>query len=714
MPEWLELFRPAAKSGVSAIRSLAPAITRNVISFQPTVGSVLGNTYFLPAASLSGISRRMYNTPMSSVLEYPSTEMTTLISDPIRNSFRASLGIPEGFDSSSSLSLDQARNVLRGWRNAPQNADARINIGLSARDPRNLNYRQILNRAGDKLYFSREYTPYNSTQEFLEEYPLFNIGGYAGPSREVGVDATVRGFAEGADMSDPVFDQYINRAARMAYNRGFIGADNPYLQRALALDTAWGLHLDDAFDTIGSTVSGSDSFYTGGEDRSRVALDKLGHFGARYLTAQEKAKLLESALPDGITMSDITPEQMREFKRMIHPKYSSIGGAVSRRYDRGFLNTMANLDALPESERAPILEAINSAYGEPVVNNSKYGDELFKMYSGIFSNKYGIDITPEELKTLFNVHDPNYPEVSAKVRAKGLELLPGDITHMNWFQVETAQDNARRWVPNLSTPAFSNWTQEQKNQFTERAKKILEPILNSQAQIRTGIQARALERAVPRGTGIFETNTSPDSYKLNIRTAITSPLYGVGPGKITLFPLKENGNLTRMYGNNLQLNRLSFDNQGKIKSSIGLPEVEKNAFTENELLDILTVLGNDKNDPNALKLQLDSNPAYKEMLTRILNVVKAVKNQDANSIIKTFELANKKNKALGLQEFNPYPATMPLYPDNPGFYDSKNLDDIYWLLSDIQSSSSYDGWAPQMRRIPIGSLKQKRGGRIPR
>lgn len=253
-----------------------------------------------------------------------------------------------------------------------------------------------------------------------------------------------------------------------------------------------------------------------------------------------------------------------------------------------------------------------------------------------------------------------------------------------------------------------------KNQFTERAKKILEPILNSQAQIRTGIQARALERAVPRGTGIFETNTSPDSYKLNIRTAITSPLYGVGPGKITLFPLKENGNLTRMYGNNLQLNRLSFDDNGKIKSSIGLPEVEKNAFTENELLDILTVLGNDKNDPNALKLQLDSNPAYKETLTRILNVVKAVKNQDANSIIKTFELANKKNKALGLQEFNPYPATMPLYPDNPGFYDSKNLDDIYWLLSDIQSSSSYDGWAPQMRRIPIGSLKQKHGGRIPR
>jgi hypothetical protein len=284
----------------------------------------------------------------------------------------------------------------------------------------------------------RQEHPYNSTQEFLNEASLF--GSIFQPPREFGIEATVRGLVEGADMGNPAFDPYLDEASRMAYNLRLItDPNNPYVQRALANDTSWGLSRSDPFDSIGSVVVGPDDVYREARDNSREALNRLGRFGARYLTAQEKAKLLEGALPDGITLADLSQEQIRAFKKMFHPT-TYVGNMVSRRYGRDLLDKMANLESLPEPERTELTEAINSAYNEPTeVNGGRYGEELFKIYANQLRSR-GVDVSPEELKVVFNIHDPKYPEVSTKIRSKGLETLPGDITHMTWFQLSDAQD----------------------------------------------------------------------------------------------------------------------------------------------------------------------------------------------------------------------------------------------------------------------------------
>ena len=83
----------------------------------------------------------------------------------------------------------------------------------------------------------RQEHPYNSTQEFLNEASLF--GGIFQPPREFGIEATVRGLVEGADMGNPAFDPYLDEASRMAYNLRLItDPNNPYVQRALANDTS--------------------------------------------------------------------------------------------------------------------------------------------------------------------------------------------------------------------------------------------------------------------------------------------------------------------------------------------------------------------------------------------------------------------------------------------------------------------------------------------
>ena len=208
-------------------------------------------------------------------------------------------------------------------------------------------------------------------------------------------------------------------------------------------------------------------------------------------------------------------------------------------------------------------------------------------------------------------------------------------------------------------------------------------MIQSQSLIRTAIQARALEKAMPRGTGIFETNTSPDSYKLNLKTAVTSPLYGLGSGKIRLWPLSENGDLTRMYGNNLQLNRLRFDSNGNSVSTLNLPEVQQNAFTISDLRDLRSIFLT--NPSEGIKILLDQSPAAKESLVRVLNSAKAVREHDRSSVARVFDIANKKNRTLGLPEVTFPTITHPIYPDQEGFYDPENIAAIRELLRDMDS-----------------------------
>ena len=715
MPEWLRLFRPT-KSAISALRAV-PSSVGHVVPFTPRLTPALRNTYILPTATLSGITKKMYTQPLMSVLDNPSSEIMDPFFSRQREEFRSSLGIPQGYIDGAQLTSDQARNILRiGASNIgynPLDFSQRLNEGLQPGDPRELSYGSVLNNAGYTYARARENTPYGSVQEYLDDVPLFNVTGMRA-GHPVRLDAAVNGFANGIDITTiPEFDRVRDSATRMAFNRGFIDLDHPAVQDLLNSS----IYIDRynpqrAFDEIGSIAeAGNDA----ARDTSYGAVKKLSRFAGRYLTTPEKTKLLMQVLPDGISLEDLTPEQIKELKKIIRPD-SGVGNMISHPYSKRFLDTMANLESLPEKEREPILAAINSAYKAPAPldNVDPYTNVVINRYAEKFKNA-GIDITPEELKLAFNVQDPRYPEVSAKLRAKGFELLPGDIQHMSWFQMQNANDAIASWSPEsyLSSNAFDNWTDAQKNQFVQRAKEIVAPMIQSQSLIRTAIQARALEKAMPRGTGIFETNTSPDSYKLNLKTAVTSPLYGLGPGKIRLWPLSENGDLTRMYGNNLQLNRLRFDSNGNSVSTLNLPEVQQNTFTISDLRDLRSIFLT--NPSEGIKILLDQSPAAKESLVRVLNSAKAVREHDRSSVARVFDIANKKNRTLGLPEVTFPTITHPIYPDQEGFYDPENIAAIRELLRDMDSmlGTWSDGWAPRMRRIPMGSLKQKQGGKIP-
>lgn len=720
MPEWLRLFKP--KTMVSAIREIAPTVEHTAY-FNPRFTPILKNTYFLPTFTLNGAIKKMYNSPIMSVFGDTPYDLSDSIYSEPRDMFRLSLGIPQGFTLSSPLTASQARNILHtgassNFRSQSSDFNRRLNLGLRPGDPRELDYASVLHYAGDTYADSRRNTPYNSVQEFLNDVPLFSTS-RTRMSHPVVLDAAVNAYASGMDLEDiPEFSGIKPEATRMAFNLGIIDKNHPDVQRLLE-DETYVIPSDPEY-SLGNL--GVNAFRSAGlrsssqaDDASYAAVKRLGSFASRYLTTPEKLKLLAQALPDGISLEDLTPDQIKELKKIIRPD-SGVGNMISRRYDKSFLDTMANLDSIPEEERAPIMEAINSAYRAPA--SSEYADPyaqlLMDRYAEEFKN-FGIDVTPEELKIAFDVYNPRYPEVSAKLRAKGFEILPGDIQHMSWFQMQNANDAAASWEPDVSSSAFDNWTKEQKDQFIQRAREIVAPIIQSQALIRTGIQARALEQAMPRGTGVFEVNTSPDSYKLNLKTAVTSPLYGFGPGKIRLWPLSEKGNATRMFGNNLQLNRLWFDENGNAVSSLGLPGVQQNPFTRSQFEELFDIFNN-ANSIEDIKTTFEQNPEIKGNLMRILNSAKAIKEHDRNSAARVFDIANKKNRTLGLPEFNLFPSIeIPIYPDQERFYDNDNILAIRKLLRDMSamSSSFSNGWAPYMRRIPMGSLKQKRGGKIP-
>ena len=157
----------------------------------------------------------------------------------------------------------------------------------------------------------------------------------------------------------------------------------------------------------------------------------------------------------------------------------------------------------------------------------------------------------------------------------------------------------------------------------------------------------------------------------------------MGPGKIRLWPLSENGSVTRTYGNNLQLNRLKFDSNGNSVSTLNLPEAQQNTFTTSDLQDLRNIFLAQPSDE--IKTLLDQNPATKKSLARILNSVKAVREHDRNSVARVFDIANKKNRTLGLPEVN-FPAiTHPIYPDQEGFYDPENISAIRQLLHDMDT-----------------------------
>ena len=403
------------------------------MSFTPRLTPALRNTYFLPTATLNGATKKMYNSPAMSMLDNVPSEILDPIYSRQREAFRSSLGIPQGYVNGDQLTSDQARNILRiGSSNVgfhPLEFSQRLNVGLQPGDPHELSYGSVLNHAGYVYGRARENTPYNSVQEYLDDVPLFDVAGTRA-SLPVRLDAAVNGFANGIDITTiPEFDRVRDSATRMAFNRGFIGLDHPAVQDLLNSSVYIDRYRPQrVFDEIGSIARmGNEE----ARDASYGAVKQLGRFAGRYLTTPEKTKLLMQVLPDGISLEDLTSEQIKELKKIIKPD-SGVGNMISRPYSKGFLDTMANLESLPDKEREPILEAINSAYKAPASLDGvdPYTDVVINRYVEKFKNA-GIDVTPDELKLAFNVYDPRYPEVSAKLREKGFELLPGDIQHMS-------------------------------------------------------------------------------------------------------------------------------------------------------------------------------------------------------------------------------------------------------------------------------------------
>ena len=722
MPEWLRLLRGLSRQGSKAIpsvsREIAPVIG-HTIPYQPRLIEPLSNTYFVESAPsfLTSSTKRAYSPPVVNRIEHPSGEV-------VRTIYRGSIGLPDGYVSGNPLSLEQSRRILQQSPTSinPYLLNARLNVS----DPSFINYRDLIHDAGTQLYNYREVNPYASVQEFMEEVPLFERSGVSLPWNQ-GVWGTQRALEGGYDISSPALDDYRTRAIEEAINFGSVNPENPYvqqeLQREIEQGTRWSKNLESLIDTYYKNVTSTWSSSTA-RDASSGALRKLSPYAARYLTTDEKVELLKKALPDGITVEDLTPEQIKAFKKMVRED-SGLGAAhaLIRRYDRGFLSRMDDLKSFyPDEKAQEILDIINSAYRgtKPIGGFTPWQELLAKRYSEEIGRRFGLNLTPDELNVLYNVADPRYPEIAAKARAYGASVLPGDIQHMGWFQVRNANDVTNSWTPDLPDDVFGNWTPEQKEMFVDRARALLKSTLTSQAQIKTGIQAKMLRKALPRQTGIFEFNTSPDSYLLETKTTATSPEYGIGEGKIKLVEVPINGDMTREFGNTLQLNRLRYGPDGTISSDLNVPGVAQNAFTRDEAEQLLDLLNFTGTRPEAIKQLFVVSPQWKDVLTRMINVLRATNERDVNPSTLALGKINAKHRAWGIPEIAPPSVTPIALPDEPTFYDSDNLDRLFDLLQQLHreakasvSIDSGSGFAMPMTRTPVGALKQRWGGRIP-
>lgn len=713
--------------------------------------------------------------PLRNRASYIEPTMLTPSNDAIRTIYRERIGIPSGSWNVDDMTIPQVRSLLmypstNGIGAINLNT---LNRGLNQRDLDYMDsssYRRLLGNAVDRLYNLREVYPYNSLAEALEERPMFRVSPWRSRAPEAALEPAIRNAILSGEHIPSVYQSDARLTSRNMFNNGEISESNPLIQEQLNNFrdhiTESGLtnlsrveNPEDLNEVIANTLHGSLA-----RDNSQRALNNLYPFISKRISPIEQKKLFEKMLPpiginpDGstkwMTISDLTKEQKKTFGEVIERV-----PLLTRRINMDFWNKVGNLQPLPNEEKVlPIMghaynatrgyplkkqlkaisdminnhtgiklssgetknllvkSLIKSAYSPPKIDENSapitpFDEQKLKVISEELKNRTGINLSPDEMKILFNVDNPNNIALAERLRKAGYEVLPGDAQHLSWFQVRNSKDlveDALREL-DLSKPEFDSFTPAQKNFIENRAESILKNLAENQAKIKAGLQGKLLLEAIPRKHGIFEPNESVNSYNLEKGITIGSPNYGTGPGQVQLVKYPDREDMVRTRGNALQLNRIRYKD-GVISSDLNVPGIN-GAFKAEELSHLIGELSllTRKEQADVIR----QNPEYTDLITRVLDVAKTLNMADIKSVGQTFKKINKKHANLGLETLKaPWETELPLYPEMPDFYNEDNIDALYNLLSDINDGARHGGWAQYMNRTPIMSLKNKQGGII--
>lgn len=692
MPEWLRLFRSAPIKGVGAARRAVTETVPRVIKSAPEVLSVQS----LGSPSIARITTPRFTFTEPSFLALPSAQkqyvqplVTPASDDAIRTLTRRHVGLPDDKIVPTYMSFDELQHLLTTQNASPAIRElATINQGLQ---PGTFGYiddfRTLLGDASRSYWGARKKVPYTSMDEVSKDEALFsNFGYYGVPDEAIAPlvrDYTIRGFGVPRDY------EWLQRdMTRDLFNNGTIPVSHPLVKGYMS---EYGSSLPELPEDFMDQFAG----LTGSSEARE--------------NSEEAAMRLWPLVNKGVVPNSKLDKQLqstygRSFKTVVDlDKF------------RNLLTKIENIETLPEKEQKWLQGILNTAYTPPqqgsLTGLTPWNQEKINAITEAAKRIYGIDVSPQELLGLYDVYNPNYPELAKRIR-QGMEILPGDLKHFSWFQVRNAKESSFPGI-NWSLPVFNEWTPEQRTAFAEQAEKNWTALKEKEARTAVGLQEKALSHAMPAETATTEQHTSADSYRIGAKNAGKSSNYGTGPGQIQMIEIPDRGDYLRKNGNNFQLNRLRYNDAGELVSDAGIPEIEKFTFNKNDMESLVSQIK--YFNSTQLKAFLQSNPNASALIDKAISAAKALHNRDLLNVRPAFELVNRKHRKLGLAEIaGPGENDFPKLSTEEGFYDEDNVKRVLDLIKSLHRDAGYNGFAINLhKRTPYIILQHKEGGKIP-
>ena len=502
---------------------------------------------------------------------------------------------------------------------------------------------------------------------------------------------------------DPRIDKYlVLDTTRDLYNRGLINDTNPSYR--LLEEEAKKEARD---NVVSGNIQRAVRNITGGrhgEDLSEDAIAELiGKYGSMPAVSAEEFNASIDAYANELGLDGYAKDVFaRRMKRLEDRRRD-----VNKVYDM-----LLHPESIPEGERAEFNRIVNSAYRPSSYGNfsSPYGELVDREITDRMNQLYP-GALPEgaRFSSLLKPGTEEYINAAKSMRAAGAAELPQDVTHLSWFQVRDANteyDYFTKFLPKELAQEVVGQDASKAGMEGEIADNISEffkkraGFLVDNAQKRVGMQMRALQQALPRQVGLYEPNTSVDSYRVLIGGASTNPMgYGTQPGQTATIPIPAITG-THKTGNSLQLNRAGFfDNSDWLKLTSGQRILPDDGVNKKLLQEILNT------DESDLGRVLSNDKGLAKAFDNFAKIRRGMNEADVNSISSKLARINKFNAREGLPLIQP-PTVTPVPSAQDIINGARNS-----LYNDMYNAvNSGNGFATLMERTPVMSLKFNSGG----
>ena len=511
------------------------------------------------------------------------------------------------------------------------------------------------------------------------------------------------------------------QAAIDLYNNNEISKDNKYLKSLFEEEeqTAKSFPIE--------TLITHGRLFGTGADRSKEALMKLhSKYGRqrKLSDAEIKEKIGAAAKALNIDLETMSESDMNDIIRR-----ASSGWLENN--DRELLSIIDNLKSLKKMMKNPsslseeeaarlkgifrdserqyslddiedIENIVNSAYHyKSPTAFSKFDADVTEMYKNELFKRLR-EVAPEgtNVEAILDPRHPDYRKIAAFVRDNYSQILPADIEHLYWFQADVG--GLPLPMPKDGDPVKS---------LLAYLGNMRRSALMSQGQTEAGLQSRMLQIGMPSETAIAEQSTSANSLRSQIAGALANPEgYGIEEGQTTIEKLRASGRST---GNNAHLNRVYLDENGMLKTTANIPEIDNMKIRRGDIEALKYKFG--VGNINMLRENIiNASQEEKELLEKLITVKDIMSGIDARNVNSKLKLANKRNALLGLETIEDASAYNKIkHIDDPDFLSDENLVNLARIFGNEMFTVL--GGRPTafiLERTPIITRKHKYGGTI--